>query len=556
MRRSLCISLALLAVMLIGAGVAVGLIFGLKSQDKIPDLSASVLYSNVKETELMKINDVHVFGLKDYNGNVQGIHAIQVSNVTYTIDNYRLTQIQSSEYTFQFNYNDTSNAYYIMVVSENSSYQLSSVYNAPLVNFPQFEFQPSLDANISDPFTGILIELTDSTSQLLIPDATLHLKYRDSQYGNRSITMININAGRYYALLPTNDIDTQKYFDTKNLHNSIPQQSNSLIELFQSYPMDDICSNISQMVQSFCNNIKEDMNNKIVDALRTASKYISHVPLQSESSDSTMDQFEIEIRIPGEVVIIEPLDDIITINPTTLTFISKQAKTSKGRCNEQTVAGANTPDDRRINIGKGHVAINFHYETYTVKDQIDVYYTDEEIFSSGCVGTQGERVKTLRLDDNEAYIRVKVTPNCAGGSDTEWYYTIECPSHDLICDKDSCYCGIRKSPSRQVLQPTVDGCGKHRQWYLYWLIHSLGTLWRFTPTCNTHDVCYGTCNTYKRTCDNTFCADLNTSCQVNWGSSITRYYTCLASAKIFCSAVRNFGSSGFNDAQNEDCWCD
>lgn len=367
--------------------------------------------------------------------------------------------------------------------------------------------------------------------------------------------MININAGRYYALLPTNDADTQKYFDTKKLYDTVPQQSNVRIQLIRSYPIVQICSNISQMAQSFCNQVKEEMNNTLIDALRTASKYASNVPLRSGSSTSTTSNFEIEIRIPGEILITESLDDVI-IDPSILTVVSRQATTSKGRCIEQTVAGADMPDDRYINIGKGHVAINFHYETYTVEDQIDVYYTNEQIFSTTCIGTEGERLKVLQLDDNTAYIRVKVTPNCAGGSDTKWYYTIECPDQGFICNRDLCYCGVSQNPLRQVVQPTFDGCGKHRQWYLYWLIHWIGNQWKFTEICNQHDICYGTCNNYRRTCDDTFCSDLETSCADNWGSVPAKYETCLKRVRQFCDIVKEHATAGFEDAQNEDCWCD
>lgn len=130
----------------------------------------------------MNINGVHVFGVKDSTGNVQGIHAIQTSNIVYTIDNNLLTQIQSTEYTLQFNYNDTTSQYYVMVLSSNNSYQIPSLYTTSNVNLPQFDFDLSMDANISDPCTGIIIELKDSVSQQLIRDATMHLNYHDDQY--------------------------------------------------------------------------------------------------------------------------------------------------------------------------------------------------------------------------------------------------------------------------------------------------------------------------------------------------------------------------------------
>jgi hypothetical protein len=121
MRRISGICVALGVVILVGAAITVGLVFFLRTRETIPDLSASVIYSNTKETELMDVNGVRVFGVKDYTGNVQAIHAIQTPNTVYMLDNDLLTQIQSTEYTLQFNYNDTINVYYVMVISENSS---------------------------------------------------------------------------------------------------------------------------------------------------------------------------------------------------------------------------------------------------------------------------------------------------------------------------------------------------------------------------------------------------------------------------------------------------
>ena len=85
---------------------------------------------------------------------------------------------------------------------------------------------------------------------------------------------------------------------------------------------------------------------------------------------------------------------------------------------EQTVAGNDTPDDRVIDIGKAHTAIKFRYETYFIKDQIDVYYKNALVFSSGCLGTEGERVTSVVLDDNESSLRVNVILDCAGETGT------------------------------------------------------------------------------------------------------------------------------------------
>ncbi|CAF1657721.1 unnamed protein product [Adineta ricciae] len=98
------------------------------------------------------------------------------------------------------------------------------------------------------------------------------------------------------------------------------------------------------------------MKNTIPNALRTAFKYASHIPTQSESSSSNMSHFEIMVRIPGELPTIILLDNVHT-DLNDLTEISRKVTTSKGKCNEMTAAGGNKPDSQTIRIGKGHVAL-------------------------------------------------------------------------------------------------------------------------------------------------------------------------------------------------------
>jgi hypothetical protein len=106
------------------------------------------------------------------------------------------------------------------------------------------------------------------------------------------------------------------------------------------------------------------------------------------------------------------------------------------------------------------------------------------------------------------------------------------------------------------MEPTVDGCGTHRKKWNYWFIHWVGNASKFTPICDEHDRCYGTCNTNRVACDNSFCSELYASCKANWGTNPVNYYICLDNAKDFCWFVGVFGSGAFIDAQNEDCWCD
>jgi hypothetical protein len=552
--RTSAIFLAVIVVVLIVVILIVGLALGLRKCEQVPDLSVSIIYSNAKETELMNINGVRVFGMKDFTGNIQSIHAIQTFNAVYMMNNDRIIQIQTTELALVFNYNDTLGQYYVTAISENSSYEVPFLYYTPTVKFPEIVFDYSVDMNMSDPFTGIIIQMEDSLSGRLISDGSLQLNYYDKEYRYRSIVMISVGGGRYYALLPTNDNTMDKYFQIKNLHSTIFQQSNALIELIRAYSLADICSKISQTVKSFCDDISQDMNTKILDALGIASKYADRIALRSESSINVNSHFEVVIRMLGERVTSQSLDNIF-INPNVRTVVPWNVSSSKGACNEQTVAGQDTPDYRIINIGKGHVAINFYYETFTVKDLFDVYYTGEKVFSSGCVSTAGERVEVIWLDGDEAYLRVNVTPDCDGGTGTQWYYAIECPNNELQCDEIHCYCGLKQKASRQIKEPTMDGCGNQRATWSYGSIHWLENYYNFTSVCNEHDRCYGTCNMNRLTCDNAFCSGLIRSCAINWNQS-SQVNMCSYWAQQFCSYMADYGSGFFANAQNEDCSCE
>ncbi|CAF1307351.1 unnamed protein product [Adineta ricciae] len=221
-----------------------------------------------------------------------------------------------------------------------------------------------------------------------------------------------------------------------------------------------------------------------------------------------------------------------------------------------TAPGGNKPDSQTIRIGKGHVALNFHYETFTVPDKIDVHYTGQLLFTSGCIRTKGERTERLRLDDVDANLIVDVTPNCAGDTSTKWNYAIECPNSELVCKSDRCYCGMKQKPSKQVLPPTADGCGTHRTKWNYWAIHWIGEHYKFTSICDEHDRCYGTCNTNRLNCDQTFCFDLLASCETRWSTEEKKLTFCKSWAKTYCKAVKSYGSGAFGNAQNEGCWCE
>ena len=90
-------------------------------------------------------------------------------------------------------------------------------------------------------------------------------------------------------------------------------------------------------------------------------------------------------------------------------------------------AGGDEGYDESFSAGNGGYTIELTYETYSQKDRIILYnQLDSIIFDSGCVGTMGEVVANIVIQEGITQIRVVVEPNCEGGYGTAWYLKIKC----------------------------------------------------------------------------------------------------------------------------------
>lgn len=100
-------------------------------------------------------------------------------------------------------------------------------------------------------------------------------------------------------------------------------------------------------------------------------------------------------------------------------------------CNYDTVTGRDTPVTRRYHMqGVTSGSFQFVYGTYSTPDRMRIYQDDEQIFDSGCVGTNGERKVTVTFTGFSDEIRVDVEPNCTGTLGADWYFYVGCPSTD------------------------------------------------------------------------------------------------------------------------------
>ena len=95
-------------------------------------------------------------------------------------------------------------------------------------------------------------------------------------------------------------------------------------------------------------------------------------------------------------------------------------------CNNVTEAGGDAPETHTHELGKTKGTFGFSYQTYTIKDQIQVIYGGSTIFDTGCVGASG--TVNLPFAGTAHEVTVKVIPNCEGDtSGTAWNYTVTCP---------------------------------------------------------------------------------------------------------------------------------
>jgi len=98
----------------------------------------------------------------------------------------------------------------------------------------------------------------------------------------------------------------------------------------------------------------------------------------------------------------------------------------QSRCNDTQKAGGDAPEVHQIDLGITSGVFRFDYQTYSVKDQIIISQGGRTIFNSGCVG-ESKSVQ-VQFSGYTSVIEVRVNPNCAGSTGTQWNFTVHCPS--------------------------------------------------------------------------------------------------------------------------------
>jgi len=102
--------------------------------------------------------------------------------------------------------------------------------------------------------------------------------------------------------------------------------------------------------------------------------------------------------------------------------------------------------------------------------------------------------------------------------------------------------------------PVPNGCGGAGSIFTPIIPNRFGSA-DFTPCCDTHDICYGTCNKVKSQCDNNFLGCLQASCMAAYSDKPVRLKACLKVAGIYFGFVDSRGQNFFDNGQKEACDC-
>ncbi|XP_060077722.1 group XIIA secretory phospholipase A2-like [Ylistrum balloti] len=106
------------------------------------------------------------------------------------------------------------------------------------------------------------------------------------------------------------------------------------------------------------------------------------------------------------------------------------------------------------------------------------------------------------------------------------------------------------SKPREGHNPTSNGCGS------YGMVLNTEKLPKMTKCCDRHDICYGTCNTNKDSCDRIFKQCLEDMCTDLSGSlSQDEYEGCEATAELMYQGTVALGCGSFIQSQKDACEC-
>lgn len=95
-------------------------------------------------------------------------------------------------------------------------------------------------------------------------------------------------------------------------------------------------------------------------------------------------------------------------------------------CNTTTKAGSNPPQTIIVNVGRNAGTAHFQFQMFDVPDQMTVMYGGQTLADTGCVSHTGNIA--LALSGASEQVTIAVNPACRKSEQTQWNFTLSCPS--------------------------------------------------------------------------------------------------------------------------------
>lgn len=78
----------------------------------------------------------------------------------------------------------------------------------------------------------------------------------------------------------------------------------------------------------------------------------------------------------------------------------------------------------------------------------------------------------------------------------------------------------------------------------------------FNQCCHEHDLCYGTCNAVKETCDKKLYECARLDCSAKLANNSVKHMACKGLAKLMHKVIRTTGCMAYRRDQNLACHCE
>ena len=96
-------------------------------------------------------------------------------------------------------------------------------------------------------------------------------------------------------------------------------------------------------------------------------------------------------------------------------------------CGLQAISGGDYPAKVAFQSDNTKGMIELNFNTFTIQDRVSVFYENDEIFDSGCIGTGRTISRKIKFDGKSKDFEIRVDPNCEKrNKSTTWEISVNC----------------------------------------------------------------------------------------------------------------------------------